>query len=92
VGDRFYIVGGGELDIEVGGLHSVAREGDYVGEIALLRDVPRTATVTAVVDSDLYALERAAFLEAITGHSVAHAVGLEIADARLERGPTASAQ
>ena len=40
----------------------------------------------AVVDSDLYALERAAFLEAITGHSAAHAVGLEIADARLERG------
>ena len=91
VGDRFYIVGGGELDIEVGGLHSAAREGDYVGEIALLRDVPRTATVMAVVDSDLYALERAAFLEAITGHSAAHAVGLEIADARLERGPTASA-
>ena len=91
VGDRFYIVGGGELDIEVGGLHSAAREGDYVGEIALLRDVPRTATVTAVVDSDLYALERAAFLEAITGHSAAHAVGLEIADARLERGSTASA-
>jgi MFS family permease len=91
VGDRFYIVGGGELDIDVGGLHSAAREGDYVGEIALLRDVPRTATVTAVVDSDLYALERAAFLEAITGHSAAHAVGLEVADARLERDPTASA-
>jgi MFS family permease len=87
-GDRFYLVAGGELDIDAGGLHATAREGDYFGEIALLRDVPRTANVKAVVDSQLYAVHRVAFLEAVTGHAAAHAAGQEVAEARLARvGP-----
>ena len=45
-GDCFYIVGDGELDISAEGLHTTARQADYFGEVALLRDVPRTATVT----------------------------------------------
>ena len=85
VGDRFYIVAGGELEVDAGGLHAVAREGDYFGEVALLRDVPRTANVTAVVDSRLYAIQRAEFVEAVTGHSVARAAGHEVAAARLAR-------
>jgi MFS family permease len=84
-GDRFYIVGEGTLDIDVGGVHAAARDGDYFGEIALLRDVPRTATVTAVADSNLFALERDAFLAAVTGHSAAHRAGEEVAEARLAR-------
>ena len=86
-GDRFYIVGDGELDIDAGGRHSTAREADYFGEIALLRDVPRTATVKAAVDSQLYALQRDDFLAAVTGHPAAHAAGDAIADARLKRAP-----
>ena len=82
-GDRFYIVGDGELDIEAEGRHSTAREADYFGEIALLRDVPRTATVKATVDSHLYALQRDDFLAAITGHRAAQAAGEAVADARL---------
>jgi MFS family permease len=82
-GDRFYIVDKGELDIDAGGLHVTAHHADYFGEIALLRDVPRTATVTAAVDSELYALERDDFLAAVTGHSSAHAAGHEVARARL---------
>jgi len=83
-GDRFYIVGDGELEIDAGDLVATAHKGDYFGEIALLRDVPRTATVTAAVDSQLYALHRDDFLAAVTGHHAAHAAGHEVAKARLE--------
>ena len=83
VGDRFYIVADGELDIDADGRHSTFGRGDYFGEIALLRDVPRTATVTAIVDSQLYALERDDFLAAVTGHTAAHEAGEAVVDARL---------
>jgi MFS family permease len=84
-GDRFYIVDDGEFDIEAGGFHSTAHRADYFGEIALLRDVPRTASVAAAVDSHLFALQRDDFLAAVTGHSVAHAKGQAVAEARLAR-------
>jgi hypothetical protein len=84
-GDRFYIVGDGALEITADGLHTTADEGDYFGEIALLRDVPRTATVTALVDSRLYVLQRDDFLAAVTGHDAAHAAGHTIAEERLSR-------
>lgn len=84
-GDRFYIVGDGQLEIVAEGVHSSARHADYFGEIALLRDVPRTASVTAVVPSRLYALQRDDFLAAVTGHSTAHAAGQAVVEARLAR-------
>jgi MFS family permease len=85
-GDRFYIVAEGELEIVGDGLHRSAGAGDHFGEIALLRDVPRTATVRAVTDSRLYALERGDFLAAVTGHSDVRAAGEAIAAERLARG------
>jgi MFS family permease len=85
-GDRFYIVRNGELAIDGNGFHASARAGDHFGEIALLRDVPRTASVTAVVDSRLYALEREAFLAAVTGHRGALAAGEAVATERLAAG------
>lgn len=86
-GDCFYIVGDGELDISAEGLHTTAHQADYFGEIALLRDVPRTATVKAIVDTKLYALGRNDFLAAVTGVSAAHAIGHAVAQERLAHTP-----
>jgi len=67
-GDRFYLVEQGTLDVSVDGRPGQKLgPGDSFGEIALLRDVPRTASVTARSDAVLYALERNEFLSAVTG-------------------------
>jgi MFS family permease len=87
-GDRFYIVDEGELAIDAGERRTTAHAADYFGEIALLHDVPRTATVTAAVDSKLYALRREDFLSAVTGHSAARAAGDAIVETRLTRSQT----
>jgi hypothetical protein len=90
-GDRFYIVADGELEI-TNGAHGTAGRGDFFGEIALIRDVPRTATVRATAPSRLYALEREDFLAAVTGHSAVRSAGEAVVSERLpaEAAPAAS--
>jgi MFS family permease len=83
-GDRFYVVADGELEI-TNGVQRKAAAGDFFGEIALLRDVPRTATVRATIPTHLYALDRDDFLAAVTGHSAVHAAGEAVVEERLNR-------
>jgi MFS family permease len=69
-GDLFYVVESGALTASYQGqVLSHQGPGDPFGEIALLRDVPRTATVVADEPTVLYSLERDTFLDAVTGNS-----------------------
>jgi len=74
-GDRYYVVADGEMAISRDGrlLQTVSR-GDGFGEIALIHDVPRQASVTAVTDACLYALHKELFVQTVTGHVVAASV------------------
>ena len=67
-GDRVYVVESGSIEVTRDGRH-IATLGprEFVGEIALLHDVRRTATVTALEASVLQALDRKHFIPAVTG-------------------------
>jgi hypothetical protein len=69
-GDRFYVIEDGEADVLGDGtVVNVLEPGDCFGEIALLRDTPRTATVRARTPLRLYSLARPEFLLALDGFS-----------------------
>jgi MFS family permease len=84
VGDRFYILADGDAEAIINGkpvnhMHS----GDSFGEIALLRDVPRTATVIAETDTVAFAIEREAFCVAVSGDRQSLAAAQAIIGGRL---------
>ena len=66
-GDRFYVLESGAVDIVRDGVVvTTLAAGDCFGEIALLRDVPRTASVVATEDCVLQTLSREDFLAAVS--------------------------
>jgi MFS family permease len=83
-GDHFYVVADGEVEVAADEpVPLVERRGGYFGEIALLRDVPRTATVRARTDTELLALEGPDFIAAVTGAPSAHEAAEAVMGARL---------
>ena len=65
-GDRYYLIDEGAADIVIDGRHvRTQTAGSGFGEIALVRDVPRTATVRAKEELVLWAVERDDFLTAL---------------------------
>ncbi len=84
-GDRFYIIASGEVVVTLDGMPvRVMAAGESFGEIALLRDVPRTATVLAVGAVELLALDRHHFVEAVTGQPASAVAADEVIHAHLE--------
>ena len=75
IGDRYYVLASGAVRVEREGrlLRDLQLPGDGFGEIALLRDVPRTATVTATTESVFLTIDRASFLAAVTGSPLVQA-------------------
>lgn len=81
-GDRYYLVTTGAAAVTIDGEHvGTVGPGDTFGEIALVRDIPRTATVAATATLQLLAIPRDGFLEAVTGHPRSRSA----ADATIKR-------
>lgn len=75
-GERFYMVDAGAVQVWGPAADGVELgPGAWFGEIALLHDVPRTATVRAVTPVRLFALDRDAFLAAVTTHPPGAGIG-----------------
>jgi hypothetical protein len=92
-GDRFYIVAEGTVDVTTAdGRGSTLEAGDHFGEIALIRESPRTATVTAATPVVLYALDRDDFLAAVTSHAPSAEAAEEVVSSRLAGVPVAGAR
>ncbi len=83
-GDRYYAIGDGEVEVVRADVRlATLGRGDGFGEIALVHDVPRTATVRAITDVVVYALDREEFMIALTGHEPTASMARTIA---AERG------
>jgi len=85
-GDAFYVLESGSVSASRDGrfLRRLDGRGDTFGEVALLRDIPRTASVTADAPSVMLVLDRPGFLAAVTGNPAAAAALGRVADARFE--------
>jgi hypothetical protein len=91
-GDDYQLIVSGTARVSVRGV--TRRElgpGQGFGEIALLREVPRTATVTALEPLHTFALKREDFLAAVTGHPVTARSVDELVQSTLDSDPPVSA-
>jgi MFS family permease len=84
VGETFYVLSSGSVEVSQHGapLHRL-EPGESFGEIALLRNVPRTASVRAVDEVEVMVLERDAFLAVVAGDRLSRAAADEVVQRRL---------
>jgi len=83
-GNHYFVIVDGEFSVTKDGeIVNRLGPGQSFGEIALLRDVPRTSTVTALDDAELLVIDRDDFLEAVTGHPRSHSTARAIADGHV---------
>jgi MFS family permease len=86
-GDRFYLIESGEVAVFAHGeFRRNEGPGESFGEIALLHDVPRTATVRTTEPTRLLQLERDQFLVAVTGHRRSTQVAQTVVTDRWDGG------
>jgi CRP-like cAMP-binding protein len=82
--DGYFAIADGAVEATSGGRHlATLGRGEGFGEIGLLRNIRRTASVTAATDALLLAIERHAFIAAVTGHSECMQQARSIIDERL---------
>src|SRR6516165_645674 len=87
-GDHFHLIVEGAATVSVHGApRPTLQRGDCFGEIALLRDIPRTATITAEQPLRTLALGREEFLTAVTGNSMSIAAADALVAERLSTDP-----
>jgi hypothetical protein len=87
-GDTFYAIAEGEVDVFVDGAYVATRgRPEGLGEIALLRNIPRSATVVAHGRVVLYALAGDTFLTVVTGHEATRSRSEAVASSRLSVRP-----
>jgi MFS family permease len=87
-GERYVLIESGSVDVHDDGTHlGTYGPGEGVGEIALVRKVPRTATVTALTRVDAHEIDAAAFLAALAGPA-GRAAAESVATERLANAPT----
>ena len=85
-GEAYFVVAAGEVEVAGEGVHGrTLGPGEGFGEVALLHDVGRTATVRARSDVTVLELGREAFLDAVTGFRASHDLARAVAADHLAR-------
>lgn len=92
-GESFYVIDEGEVEVLVDGeRRRVERSGEFFGEIALLHEVPRTATIRTLTPTRLFALDSDEFISSVTGHPRSIRSADAVITYRLEGPPPPGAE
>ncbi len=81
--DAMFFIMSGEVEVDVAPTPRRMGRGQFFGEIALLRDTLRTATVTTITECELLALDVADFRKLLDAHPELKASITRVAEQRL---------